>query len=85
MTGILPFYSKEEKLTLEYCLTGDYLLDGHKIFEDLSSEVKNLITQLLQVEPTNRPSIQKILEHPWFNNSKVFVKPRLNSLDELAY
>ena len=77
--GTLPFYSEEKELTYQYCLTGDYVLEGDPIFDKASPEVKDLITQMLHVEPKNRISIEKALKHPWFNKKKMSENSKIPS------
>ena len=36
-----------------------------KFSSRISEEVKDLITKILQINPSNRISIEGILEHPW--------------------
>ena len=70
MAGFLPFYSEDKEITMTYCITGDYLLHGCKIFEDLSDEVKDLIQGLLKVDPYERYDYEQILNHDWFRSNK---------------
>ncbi len=55
--GSLPFESEEE-------------ITGHKLIlkSHLSPELKNLIQRCLAQNPDRRPSLESILEHPWFKN-----------------
>lgn len=66
----MPFYSEEKELTYQYCLTGDYVLEGDPIFDKSSPAVRDLITQMLHVDPRNRISIADALKHPWFCKKK---------------
>ena len=36
-----------------------------KFSSRISEEVKDLVTKILQINPSNRISIEGILEHPW--------------------
>ena len=38
-------------------------------WSNISAEAKNLLTQLLQTRPENRPSVAEALEHPWFSTT----------------
>ena len=38
----------------------------HKEFDACSDEVKDLIAQMLTVDPKKRISAKQALEHPWF-------------------
>ena len=76
---------------MTYCITGDYVLEGHEIFDDLSDNVKNLIQGILRVDPFERFDFETIKNHPWVkkNNSLMkissssFKSAKFESLQEL--
>jgi len=52
--GEIPFKSKEK------------IMENELTFKhDVSDEVKDLIHQLLNATPEQRPSIEQISKHPW--------------------
>ncbi|EIN04721.1 Pkinase-domain-containing protein [Punctularia strigosozonata HHB-11173 SS5] len=62
LTGSLPFDDDDEAVMRAKIIKGD--------FEDpewLSDEARDLIKNVLQMEPSKRLSISQILAHPWFN------------------
>ncbi|KAE9402541.1 Pkinase-domain-containing protein [Gymnopus androsaceus JB14] len=64
LTGMLPFDDDDEQAMREKVILGE--------FEDpewLSSEARDLIKNVLQMDPSKRLSIAQILEHPWFSSS----------------
>ena len=57
--------------------------------KDMQPLAKNLIGKILKLNPLDRPSLQEILDHQWFKQTKI-IKPlldnNLNTLkDQLAY
>ena len=70
MTGFLPFYSESRNQTIAFCLTGNFLLDGAPVFDNMSNEVKDLIYNLLNSDPDERISLKTALCHPWFCENK---------------
>jgi polo-like kinase 1 len=41
----------------------------------ISDSVKNLITKILVLDPTKRPSLKDILDHPFMSNHEITVPP----------
>ncbi|KAH9950746.1 hypothetical protein B0H21DRAFT_802279 [Amylocystis lapponica] len=61
LTGTLPFDDDDERVMKEKVILGE--------FEDpewLSEEVRDLIKNVIQVDPAKRLTIAQILAHPWF-------------------
>ena len=54
--------------------------------KDMQPLAKNLIGKILKLNPLDRPSLQEILDHQWFKNTKI-IKPllenKLNSMKDL--
>ena len=42
--------------------------------EDLSKEFKNLYVRMIAYEPKERPSIQEVLNDPWFDEINVLIQ-----------
>ncbi|CDO70081.1 hypothetical protein BN946_scf184806.g8 [Trametes cinnabarina] len=61
LTGMLPFDDDDERVMREKVIKGEY-----EDPEWLSDEARNLIANILQVDPTRRLTIAQILTHPWF-------------------
>lgn len=66
-TGDLPMPDK----TRYAILNADYDFDS-SAFEYVSEEAKDLIQQMIRVNPEERITAQQALSHPWF---KKFVDP----------
>ena len=71
LSGYMPFPAKSRAELFDKITDGTYNFN-HKEFYKVSPEAKDLITQMLKLSPSKRPSAAKILEHPWFKkfNSK---------------
>merc|ERR1711957_14894 len=65
LSGKAPFSGKTDSIILEKIKIGKYNM-MIKPFENVTSEVKDLIQSLLQKSPSKRITAQKALEHPWF-------------------
>ena len=68
LCGSPPFYGKNEKEIFKKILDGNFTF-RHKIWNKVSSEAKNLVLKLLQVDPTKRLSAKEALEDVWFKNN----------------
>ena len=66
ITGLVPFYAKElSQLRRLICTTQ---VDFSKpVWENVSSEAKDLVNKMLDKNPNKRPSAQQVLSHKWFN------------------
>ncbi|KAH8924627.1 Pkinase-domain-containing protein [Atractiella rhizophila] len=62
LTGSMPFDDDDEGLLKAKIIKGDYYLP-----EWLGEDCCDLISNILQVEPSKRLSIKQILAHPWFS------------------
>jgi len=68
VVGFPPFYSNnndQDELT-QKVLSGDYTF-LKPWFDEVSDECKNLISNLLTVDPQKRYSIDQLINDPWFN------------------
>ena len=68
LCGSPPFYGKSEKEIFQRILDGNINFK-HKIWCKISEEAKNLVTKLLQVDPTKRLSAREALEDIWFKKN----------------
>ena len=68
LCGSPPFYGKSEKEIFQKILEGNINFK-HKIWNKISQDAKNLVTKLLQVDPTKRLSAAKALEDVWFQKN----------------
>lgn len=70
LSGKAPFSGKTDSIILEKIKIGKYNMNI-KAFENISSEVKDLIQNLLQKSPNKRLTASKALEHSWFKKLNV--------------
>ena len=64
LSGDKPYVRKDDK-KYSFCqVQMEEILSG-KIIERVSSEVKGLVTALLNVDPVQRPTAKEILSHSW--------------------
>lgn len=64
--GKPPFQSKEVQEIYERIKENDY---HFPIDKDVSDEAKELITDILSTNPLRRPSMDEILQYPWFRGT----------------
>ncbi|KAL1552932.1 non-specific serine/threonine protein kinase [Salvia divinorum] len=64
LSGYPPFIAQTNRQKQQMILSGQ-LNFYEKTWKNISSSVKHLITSLLNVDPSRRPTAQEILEHPW--------------------
>ena len=62
LCGTLPFYEEDNQLLYQKILSGDFNIPKY-----LSEEAKDIIKQILEVDPKKRINFEKIKKHPWFN------------------
>ena len=68
LCGSPPFYGKNEKEIFKKILDGNFTFK-HKIWKKISTEGKNLVLKLLQLNPTKRISAKEALEDVWFKKN----------------
>ncbi|CAB4438486.1 unnamed protein product [Rhizophagus irregularis] len=61
LCGALPFDDDDENEMKHKIIKGEYEME-----EFLSNEAKDLIRSILQLEPSERPTLKQILQHAWF-------------------
>lgn len=64
LTGHPPFDTDTVKHTLTKVVLGEYEMPSH-----VSDEAQDLIHQLLQKDPAQRPSLSAVLDHPFMTES----------------
>ena len=62
LCGTLPFYEEDNQLLYQKIIKGEYTIPKY-----LSEEAKDIIKQILEVDPKKRINFDKIKKHPWFN------------------
>ena len=84
LCGSPPFYGKNEKEIFRKILDGNFTF-RHKIWSKISTEAKNLVLKLLQVNPVKRISAQEALEDVWFQKNFNINNPLENSQNSNSY
>jgi calcium-dependent protein kinase len=69
LTKVPPFGGKTEDKIFPKILKGTYKIEGTPL-QACSSDVKDLISQLLELDPKKRLSAGQALKHPWFIKMK---------------
>jgi len=79
LIGKPPFETNDVKTTYKRIKMNAYSFPEHVI---ISNPAKNLITKILNTDPTKRPTIDEILSHEFFNNGGSI--PKLLPVSTLA-
>ncbi|XP_039992372.1 serine/threonine-protein kinase PLK4 isoform X2 [Xiphias gladius] len=77
LMGRPPFDTDTVKHTLSKVVLGEYEMPGH-----VSVEAQDLIHQLLQKDPAQRPSLSAVLDHPFMTQSLLVRTKELGMGDE---
>ncbi|KAL4203266.1 hypothetical protein AMTRI_Chr01g103130 [Amborella trichopoda] len=64
LSGYPPFHVTSNKEKLRLILAGDFSFDEHT-WKTISPSAKQLISDLLAVDPHRRPTAKELLLHPW--------------------
>lgn len=67
LCGHPPFHSKSNREVLERTARGQYTLSGPQ-WNDVSSEAKDLVKQMLEKSPWKRITAEEVLDHPWLKD-----------------
>ncbi len=65
LVGKPPFETPDVKTTYKKIRMNSYSFPEHV---PLSDAAKNLITKILNLDPSRRPSLDEIMEHPFLNH-----------------
>jgi len=68
LSGIHPFQQEDEDAMLDNIEHARWKWLGRN-WDKVSAEAKDLITQMLNPDPTARPSVDQCLQHAWFSNT----------------
>ena len=66
LCGYPPFYSAELDELIAQVIDGKTEF-ASPYWDDISSEAKDLVSQLLAVNPSDRPNAVQVLKHPWIS------------------
>lgn len=64
LSGYPPFIAQSNRQKQQMILAGEFSF-YEKTWKNITSSAKQLISDLLQVDPHRRPSAQDVLNHPW--------------------
>jgi calcium/calmodulin-dependent protein kinase I len=68
--GYPPFYDDDEPKLFKKIISGVFQFDS-PFWDPVSDAAKDLVTQMLTLDPRKRPTASELLEHPWINSSEV--------------
>ena len=71
LIGKPPFETPDVKTTYKKIRMNSYSFPEHVIISDAA---KNLITKILNLEPTKRPNLDEIMAHPFMNTGGLIPK-----------
>eukprot|EP00730_Choanoeca_flexa_P015092 TRINITY_DN6842_c0_g1_i2.p1 TRINITY_DN6842_c0_g1~~TRINITY_DN6842_c0_g1_i2.p1 ORF type:complete len:358 (+),score=111.52 TRINITY_DN6842_c0_g1_i2:224-1297(+) len=64
LCGYPPFYDESDAVLFEMIMKGRFSFD-ERYWKDVTSDAKDLIRNMLQVDPVKRYDTYQVLEHPW--------------------
>lgn len=64
LCGYPPFNGSNEKIIMENVLIGKYSMES-SAWSEISQDAKDFIAQLLEYDPTKRPSAKEALNNKW--------------------
>ena len=82
LIGSPPFFGDDEESILLNVTVGKYDTTSEN-FQNLSSNAKDLIKQLLKYNPSERITARNALKHPWFNTTQYkTVYNKINTINQ---
>ncbi|XP_050294145.1 peripheral plasma membrane protein CASK isoform X2 [Anthonomus grandis grandis] len=83
LSGTLPFHGSGRRLTEAIC-RGKLSINASPLWEFISDSAKDLIQQMLTVDPKQRITIQEVLNHRWLRDRDKALRIHLNdTIEEL--
>merc|ERR1711931_575851 len=79
LSGLSPFAGDNDSETLTNVTSGEWDFDD-PVFDDISDEAKDFITELLVKDQKKRDPVEECLKHPWFMFKKFKKKIRTDRL-----
>jgi len=80
LSGYLPFYAETQDELFDKILSGQFSF-RNKVWDDVTPLAKDLISKMLTLDESFRPSAAKCLEHEWFKTANP--TKQLNSVGSL--
>lgn len=87
LTGVPPFDGETDEDIMERVKSGKFTFNVPEMAK-VSSEAKDLISKMLVMDPNDRISAKKALDHPWFQNNtspKILVESRFSKLSRFQF
>jgi serine/threonine protein kinase len=78
---LLFFFTQLNRDVLENTLRGNFEFKQND-WENISDSAQSLVRAMMSLEPSDRPSFQQVLAHPWLNKSSF---GSLNLLEQLKF
>jgi len=70
LCGTPPFHGRTEEQTAKAILKGEMAPMRGQVWSGVGDDAKAFVRQLLQVDPSNRPTAEVALQHPWLKATK---------------
>jgi len=83
LSGTTPFHADNNAELFEQIMSGDYSFHP-STWEGVSEEAKDLVRQLLTVDPKKRITAREALKHKWFSEDLRGRMARLDTKDRLT-
>jgi calcium-dependent protein kinase len=74
LSGTPPFNAATDDAMKKLIMAGKYEFKPEKVFANISDNCKDLVSKMLEYEPSKRITAEEALHHPWFtedNSSSV--------------
>jgi len=68
LSGFLPFFADTQQELFDCIMEGRFEFD-QEVWDDVSDDAKDFITQCLTLEPSERPTAAALLKHPWMSST----------------
>eukprot|EP00055_Hartaetosiga_balthica_P004701 m.12778 g.12778 ORF g.12778 m.12778 type:complete len:461 (-) comp4057_c2_seq1:138-1520(-) len=83
LVGYPPFWEEDQKKLYQQIKAGDYDFPSPE-WDTVTDEAKNLIRDMLHLDPKKRPTVDKLLANPWIASTDVPSKlHRQGTIDQL--
>lgn len=69
LCGYPPFFGDTDPEILSRVKKGKFDFEGDE-WSEVTTDAKNLISIMLKIEPSQRPTCEKLLQDSWFNKAK---------------
>lgn len=77
LCGYPPFYDESDPVLFEMIMKGKFDFDP-RYWKEVTKDAKNLISNMLQVDPVKRYNTQQVLAHPWIAGGASLPKVNLS-------